>query len=198
MIRIPHKERAEWRKLVTGELDVQLTNFFLRTKVDQIIDDTKKMQLSVEEAIDIVYDMCLELRETRDISADIQAVFGIMDEPVEVPVEEKKPQIPAVEHTNIIKPAETAERHITTQRQNPENKAKKEEANIIEFEKEYLQEASIERKENSLGGKVKSHEIERERLRLASIERRNKERKELLEREKSTQKGSFFKSLFKQ
>jgi hypothetical protein len=55
---IPSKEKKEWRQLIRGELDVQLSNFVLQMNVTQARKDVKANLLDLEEAIDDIHSLC--------------------------------------------------------------------------------------------------------------------------------------------
>jgi hypothetical protein len=56
--QIPPKEREEWRKMITGEISHQYSNFVLQLLLSQARKDIMKKRMSMDEAVDKIYDLC--------------------------------------------------------------------------------------------------------------------------------------------
>lgn len=56
--QIPSKDKIEWRQLIRGELEIQLTNFVLQMNVTQAIKDVKSNLVDLEEAIENIHSLC--------------------------------------------------------------------------------------------------------------------------------------------
>ncbi len=57
-VTIPPKGRQEWKQIVQGEIDHKYRNYVLQMKVHQANQDIVSNMLSVEEAIDELYEIC--------------------------------------------------------------------------------------------------------------------------------------------
>lgn len=71
---LPDKQRPEWRLLVKGEKDFPLTNFVLQLKVSQTASDIKKGKLTVEKAVDEIYDLCEKYKHA--VVKDMKVIFS--------------------------------------------------------------------------------------------------------------------------
>jgi len=76
MNKIPDKERLEWKKLILGELKVPLKNFFFQMKVTQLRSLLKKNEITLEDAVNDIYNLCLKFSNAKNMSSDIEAIFG--------------------------------------------------------------------------------------------------------------------------
>jgi hypothetical protein len=186
MLQIPNKENKKWEELVTGKLDVKITNFFLRTKVDQIIEDTKRFILTTEQAIEDIYNLCIELSETRDITADLESIFGNLQRQIFKPQQTPNPSFVEKENPTPSVNKDIDKTADDTKKKVPEQKEEKNDSNVS---------AKID-SASEAKRKIREMEAEKEKLRTASIERRNREIKKEIEKMKKTSKKSFFRSLF--
>jgi poly(A) polymerase Pap1 len=71
---LPDKQRPEWRLLVKGEKEYPLTNFVLQLKVNQTAIDIKKGKLSVEKAVDEIYNLCEKYKHA--VVKDMKVIFS--------------------------------------------------------------------------------------------------------------------------
>ena len=88
MNNIPDIHKKEWRELVTGQLNVFLKNFFFQMKVTQTIKLVKTGKLSVDEAIQDMYNLCVKFSKAKNMAEDLKAIFGDNDS-----VKDEKQQI---------------------------------------------------------------------------------------------------------
>jgi len=75
-MKIPSKDRKEWRQLIIGELDVSFNNFFYQAKILQARTEIERGKLSIDEAIDQIYDLTTQFCEAKYVSIDIENIFG--------------------------------------------------------------------------------------------------------------------------
>ncbi len=76
MIHIPPKERKEWRDLLTGQINVPLKNFFFQMKITQAKKQVEKAKVTVEDAVDEIYELCVKFSKAKYMDVDIQNIFG--------------------------------------------------------------------------------------------------------------------------
>lgn len=76
MIHIPPKERKEWRDLLTGQINVPLKNFFFQMKITQAKKQVKKAKVTVDDAVDEIYELCVKFSKAKYMDVDIQNIFG--------------------------------------------------------------------------------------------------------------------------
>ncbi len=76
MIQIPPKDRKEWRDLLTGQINVPLKNFFFQMKITQAKKLIEKDKLTVEDAVDELYNLCVKFSKAKYMDVDIQNIFG--------------------------------------------------------------------------------------------------------------------------
>ena len=200
MSYIPNKSHASWEKLVTGQLNPRLENFFYRTKIEQIKNQILNLEISVEEAITEIHQISVVLEKTDDMSLnDLKAIFGELNQSVEketdntITVSQKIPEkkvITTKSNDSIISRIE----EIKTKSENDRK----------ELETKFSHNTSEQKKPNPDIKKTENPEIvnkpvsetkktESEIKRKASIERRNREKKEMEKKKKS---GSIFRFLF--
>jgi len=73
---IPSKDRKEWRDLLTGQINVPLKNFFFQMKVTQAKKQVEKGKITIEYAVDEIYNLCVKFSEAKYMDVDIQNIFG--------------------------------------------------------------------------------------------------------------------------
>jgi len=73
---IPKKNRKEWRLLLTGDLNVSLKNFFFQMKVTQAKNQINNGKVSIENAIDEIYDLVIKFQKAKHMPEDIEQIFG--------------------------------------------------------------------------------------------------------------------------
>jgi len=76
MKTIPDKTRKEWQELVTGRLNVPLQNFFFQMKLTQTKNLLAKDKISVETAVEDIYNLCVKFSKAKNMDKDIEAIFG--------------------------------------------------------------------------------------------------------------------------
>ena len=57
-ITIPEKNRAEWKKIITGEIEHKYKNYVLQTKIHQLRKDISYKKISIDDAINDLYELC--------------------------------------------------------------------------------------------------------------------------------------------
>lgn len=60
MITIPPKDRAEWRKIITGEIEHEYKNYVLQAKIHQMRKDLSYKKITINHATDELYELCLK------------------------------------------------------------------------------------------------------------------------------------------
>ena len=70
---IPKKNRPEWRKLLTGQLDVQIENFVLQMQVDNTRRAINSSKMTVEQGIDKIHELCVKY--TLAVKSDMNTIF---------------------------------------------------------------------------------------------------------------------------
>ncbi len=71
---LPEKTHPDWKSLVTGEKVYPLENFVLQLKVTQTAKDINTGKLSVDKAVDDIYDLCLKYRHA--VMKDMEKIFN--------------------------------------------------------------------------------------------------------------------------
>jgi len=74
-MKIPSKNRPEWQALLTGQINVPLKNFFFQMKITQAKNQIAKNKISLEEAIDELYELCVKFSKAKYMDIDIQNIF---------------------------------------------------------------------------------------------------------------------------
>lgn len=221
MIQLPSRQNKEWRELVTGQLDLELTNFFLNMKIKQIRNQIEEGALFTNNAVDEIYEVCLELTKTMDISKDLESIFGEkamkLQEKREATIDltaikiEVKEPIPEDINTRINRINEEAalKRDAFKKKSLP----KKEKKDILIVNSHRIKEEkeqniknetnneidTISKTKDSLNAKSKDIKSKNDILKKASIDRRNKKMKEerdYIKIKDENSLGSFIKSLF--
>lgn len=72
---IPSKEKEEWRQLLLGELDVDLSNFVLQMKVTQANKDIKSGKIELEDAIESIHALCEKYAKA--VRIDMEKIFQV-------------------------------------------------------------------------------------------------------------------------
>jgi len=102
MIQIPSKDRKEWRDLLTGQINVPLKNFFFQMKITQAKKQVEKGKITVEDAVDEIYDLCVKFSKAKNMDVDIQNIFGsdtlVNNESIRV----EKPKVQNIEKKVLI------------------------------------------------------------------------------------------------
>jgi hypothetical protein len=88
MKNLPSKQQEEWRKLLTGEIDVPLQNFYFKTKVLQIREQINHNKISLDEGVDEIYQMVYGFCQAKYVADDIERIFGIKIETTPVQTED--------------------------------------------------------------------------------------------------------------
>lgn len=76
MNNIPDIHKKEWRELVTGQLNVSLKNIFFQMKVTQTKELVNTGKLSVDEAVQDIYNLCVKFSKAKNMPEDLKAIFG--------------------------------------------------------------------------------------------------------------------------
>lgn len=70
---IPDKDRAEWRKMITGEIKHNYRNYVLQTKIHQMRKDINNGKITIEKAINDLYELCAKY--TLAVQIDFRKIF---------------------------------------------------------------------------------------------------------------------------
>ena len=179
MNNIPDIHKKEWRELVTGQLNVSLKNFFFQMKVTQ----TKKLvntgKLSVDEAVQDIYNLCVKFSKAKNMAEDLKAIFGDSDS-----INDEKQQISNTVSNN---------KNVLSVEKNSNNKDLQ-----IELEKPSSITNKIERikkeaAERELSFKRKRDELENKLSKERALREEN-ERRTILEKRKLQEKKSIKKA----
>jgi len=73
---IPSKDRKEWNDLLNGTLNVPLKNFFFQMKITQARTQIQKGTLSIDTAIDDLFNLCNKFNKAKNMDHDMESVFG--------------------------------------------------------------------------------------------------------------------------
>jgi predicted RNase H-like nuclease (RuvC/YqgF family) len=73
---LPAPTHENWKKLLNGELDVSLKNFFLQMKVTQAKSLIEKGNITIESAIDELHDLCNKFKKAKNMEDDLIGIFG--------------------------------------------------------------------------------------------------------------------------
>jgi len=179
MNKIPNKDRKEWKELVTGQLDIPLKNFFFQTKVTQIKSLFKNNKLSLEKAIEDIYNVSVKFSKEKNISEDIEAIFGAVEMHNETQhvIKSEAKQDTFVKKEQHINREQTEKRDSLLTENEDSVKAKIERIKGEAAEREArFKEKRLER-ENEL---IEEKKIKEDTAKKAIIERKNK----MLEEEK--------------
>jgi len=75
-MHIPEKSKNEWRELLTGNSDIEIKNFFLRMKLTQAKKLLKKGEISLEDAIDQIHNLCINNEDVKHIKEDMNEILN--------------------------------------------------------------------------------------------------------------------------
>jgi hypothetical protein len=94
-MKVPSKDRKEWRQLLKGELGISFNNFFYQAKILQARTEIERGKLSIDEAVEQIYDFTTQFCEAKYVSEDIEKIFGmkINNESQDKTVKENKEDI---------------------------------------------------------------------------------------------------------
>lgn len=71
---IPDKNHSEWRGLIDGSIKHNFSNFVLQLKVNQLSKDYNKQKISLEEAVDEIYNLCSKYQLA--VRSDLETIFN--------------------------------------------------------------------------------------------------------------------------
>lgn len=57
-VTLPPKNRQEWQQMISGEINYRYSNFVLQMQLTQVQKDIKNKKITMEEAIDRIYELC--------------------------------------------------------------------------------------------------------------------------------------------
>ncbi len=83
---IPKQSHPKWKELLSGELQVPLRNFFFQMKVTQAKTQIEKGSITIDSAIDELYQLCNKFIKAKNMDEDLEKIFGR-----EALLEEKQP-----------------------------------------------------------------------------------------------------------
>lgn len=81
MEKIPPKSSKEWSDLVSGKLEVKLTNYFFQMKLTDAKKKFKEGTISLAEATDDIYNLCLKYHKAINMPEDLQKIFKVELDP---------------------------------------------------------------------------------------------------------------------
>ena len=179
MNNIPDIHKKEWRELVTGQLNVSLKNFFFQMKVTQTKELVNTGKLSVDEAVQDIYNLCVKFSKAKNMAEDLKAIFGDSDS-----INDEKQQISNTVSNN---------KNVLSVEKNSNNKDLQ-----IELEKPSSITNKIERikkeaAERELSFKRKRDELENKLSKERALREEN-ERRTILEKRKLQEKKSIKKA----
>jgi len=102
MIQIPSKDRKEWRDLLTGQINVPLKNFFFQMKITQAKKLVEKGKITVEDAVDEIYNLCVKFSKAKYMDVDLQNIFGNSTLVNEASVRDEKTKVQSIEKKVLI------------------------------------------------------------------------------------------------
>ena len=72
-VTIPPKSRAEWSRLISGEIDHKFKNYVLQIRIYQMRKDISMGRLTLEAAVTQLYELCCKY--TLAVQADCKDIF---------------------------------------------------------------------------------------------------------------------------
>ncbi len=72
-VKIPEKTCIEWQQMITGEIEHKYENYAVRTKIHTLKKDVKAGRISIEDAVNDLYELCLKY--SNSIENDIKVIF---------------------------------------------------------------------------------------------------------------------------
>jgi len=73
IITIPDKNRPEWKKMISGEIEHQFKNFVLQKTIYQMRQEISQNRLTYAQAIDQVYELCTKYALA--VQLDVKEIF---------------------------------------------------------------------------------------------------------------------------
>ena len=73
VVTIPKKEREEWEKMITGEINHTFRNYVLQLKIHQARLDVKANKLSLADAKQSIYELCEKYAMA--VQSDLRTIF---------------------------------------------------------------------------------------------------------------------------
>ncbi len=99
MKNIPDKSNEKWADLIQGKLNVSLKNFFFQMKVTQLRTLFNEGKISLDDAIDDAYNLCIKFSNAKNMSNDIEAIFGTTVNKTQTVVENNDVEKPIIDKT---------------------------------------------------------------------------------------------------
>ncbi len=59
-ISIPPKDRPEWAKIISGDIEHPYRNYVLQTKIHQLHKEIGYKKITMNQAVDDLYSLCLK------------------------------------------------------------------------------------------------------------------------------------------
>jgi len=72
-VNLPPKNRVEWSKLISGEIDHKFKNYVLQIKIYQMRKDIQMGRLTLSVAVDQLYELCTKY--SLAVQADCKEIF---------------------------------------------------------------------------------------------------------------------------
>lgn len=78
MTSVPDKNRPEWKELVSGKSSHTFANFVLQMKLNQVIENTSKGELDMDQAVEELFELCI--RYEKAVKTDLEKIFNTNQE----------------------------------------------------------------------------------------------------------------------
>ncbi|OQX98251.1 MAG: hypothetical protein B6I24_05770 [Bacteroidetes bacterium 4572_128] len=75
MLKIPDKNRPEWKKMISGEIAHNYKNYVLQMQTTQMRRYIKNKKLTYDEAVNKLY--ILSYKYSRAVKSDLEQIFKI-------------------------------------------------------------------------------------------------------------------------
>lgn len=72
---IPPRSRAEWSKLITGEIQHEFKNYVLQLRIYQIRKDIEHGRTTIERSVDSLYELCMKYQLA--VAEDCKEIFKV-------------------------------------------------------------------------------------------------------------------------
>jgi len=159
----PNKDKKEWRNLLQGDSDIPIKNFFLQMKVSQMKKLLEQGKVSIDDAVEDLYDLCNNITDVKHVSEDLEVISHISDD--------QEPDI------SIEKTENTKTENIVTESKTEETKTEKEIDLISLDSSDHIRPIEEENKE-FISSQEKKEELERFLAEKQHEEKKLKERRQ--------------------
>jgi myosin heavy subunit len=73
---IPDKNRNEWHNLLLGKINVKINSFVFKMRLDSLKKQINEGAVSIDKAIDEIYDLCIKYNKSDELSKDVKRIFS--------------------------------------------------------------------------------------------------------------------------